>query len=316
MTTPHRSEGDSSHVAILMATYQGADYLAAQLDSIEAQSLERWTLWVSDDGSQDGTREILAHYRQRWGEQRLKCFDGPREGFARNFMSLLCNGGIRADYYAFADQDDIWLPGKLEDAIECLARRDAETPALYCSRTRLVNQQGIETGISASLRRPPGFANALVQNIASGNTMVFNHCARQFAARHGARQDIPLHDWWIYLVVTGCGGFVYFSDQPGLFYRQHAGNAIGMRLGPGTLPRRLCRLWRGGHYLQIERNLKALSLLQSDLTVDSRQRFEAYLSSRRRHGFRRLASLHASGVYRQTLTGQLAMLIAAVFNKT
>lgn len=315
LPAPLNESRNHPRIAILMATYQGADYLVAQLDSIAAQTLTDWILWVSDDASSDGTREILKAYQKHWGHRRLVWREGPCSGFASNFLSLLCDSDIHADYYAFADQDDIWRPHKLESALDFLSRGDNSLPALYCSRTLLIDRGGRDKGLSGGLRRPPAFANALVQNIASGNTMVFNRAARQQAASQGAALDIPLHDWWLYMVTSGCGGSVYFSDLPGLLYRQHERNVIGVRGGAGALPGRLRHLFSGDHHRQIVRNLAALSLIKPQLIPEHRQCLEHYLEAQQVTGFKRLARLWGCGVYRQTLPGQLGMLLAAIFNK-
>ena len=97
------------HVAILMCTLNGERFLKEQLDSFTTQTHQDWTLWVSDDGSTDQTLEILRATQAEWGADRLKIVEGPRKGFARNFLSLACRAEIEAEYFAFSDQDDVWL---------------------------------------------------------------------------------------------------------------------------------------------------------------------------------------------------------------
>jgi glycosyltransferase involved in cell wall biosynthesis len=107
-------------VAILLCTYQGEEFLPAQLNSIATQTHRRWTVWASDDGSRDATPEILARYRIQWGTELIEVVAGPRQGFAVNFVSLICRPEIAADHYAFADQDDLWEADKLARAIAWL----------------------------------------------------------------------------------------------------------------------------------------------------------------------------------------------------
>ena len=165
-------------VAILLCTYHGQHYLAEQLDSFAAQSHSNWEVWASDDGSKDDTHAILEAYQQKWPDGRLSIHFGPAEGFAANFLSLTCKASIDADYYAYSDQDDIWEPNKLARAVEWLNTLPENIPALYCSRTRLVDSNNNEIGVSPLFAKPPSFANALMQNIGGGNTMVFNNAAR------------------------------------------------------------------------------------------------------------------------------------------
>src|SRR4051812_32218750 len=95
-------------VAILMGTFHGERFLPQQLDSIKAQSFTDWALWASDDSSNAGTSALLESYRRTWGQDRLFIRRGPGFGFRANFLSLACDAGIQADYFAFADQDDVW----------------------------------------------------------------------------------------------------------------------------------------------------------------------------------------------------------------
>lgn len=218
---PTASGVAQAKVAILLCTYHGQHYLAEQLDSFAAQSHTNWEVWASDDGSADDTHEILESYRQKWSDDRLSIHSGPAEGFAANFIALTCKDSIEADYYAYSDQDDIWEPDKLARAVEWLKTVPEHIPALYCSRTRLVDASNSEIGDSPLFTKPPSFANALMQNIGGGNTMVFNNAARNLLREAGKTRPVITHDWWAYMVVTGCGGRIFYDEEPTLRYRQH-----------------------------------------------------------------------------------------------
>ncbi|MFG6157361.1 glycosyltransferase family 2 protein [Halomonas sp. 1390] len=303
----------AAHVAILLCTYQGEVYLAEQLDSIAAQSHPHWTLWVSDDGSRDGTRDILEAYQRRWGQHRLRLRQGPLQGFAANFNSLLADTNIQADAFALADQDDIWHSDKLARAVAWLDAGDPKEPRLYSARTRLVDAQGGFIGLSPGCRAP-GFANALVQNIASGNSMVLNAVARQSLIEAGLPRA-GLHDWWCYQWISGIGGELLFDSQPCLDYRQHGGNQIGMQTGLISLWPRMKRLWQGQHRLHLDAQLKALEERQAWLMPIHRQRLQALQAARRRRALACLYGVWQSGVYRQSWLGQWAMYLAAILNK-
>ncbi len=125
---------------------------------------------------------------------------GPSRGFAENFRSLLTSSDVAADYFAFADQDDVWDKDKLSRAIGPVRETATETPALYCSRTRLVDESGQPIGFSPLFTRRPGFRNALVQSIAGGNTMVMNRAALSILAQSAQRTSPSRSpDWWTYL---------------------------------------------------------------------------------------------------------------------
>jgi glycosyltransferase involved in cell wall biosynthesis len=302
-------------VAILLCTYNGQKYLAEQLDSIDSQSYPNWQLWVSDDGSKDGTHEILETYQKHWPPGRLSIHEGPGQGFAANFLSLTCKADIHADHYAYADQDDIWDTDKLTKAVSWLETIPDDVPALYCSRTRLVDANNHEIGLSPLFHRPPSFANALTQNIAGGNTMVFNHAARMALSEIEDINTIVTHDWWAYLVVTGCGGQVFYDKYPTLRYRQHEENLVGMN---ATLParfKRICMLWQGRFSNWSDSNIVALSKLRNKLTSENRQTLDFFTQARQMSLFPRLILLKRSGVYRQTLMGNLGLVLAAVLGK-
>jgi len=183
----------TARVAILLCTYHGQHYLPEQLDSFAAQTYENWAVWASDDGSEDDTHSILEDYQSRWDVGRLSIHFGPAEGFAANFLSLTCNANIDADLYAYSDQDDVWEADKLARAVQWLESVPAEVPALYCSRTRLVDANNNEVGVSPLFAKAPSFANALMQNIGGGNTMVFNNAARNLLREAGENKitDCP-----------------------------------------------------------------------------------------------------------------------------
>ena len=309
------TQDQQARVAILLCTYQGEDFLAEQLQSYATQQHRNWVVCASDDGSRDDTCAILENFRRRWGEERLSIRRGPGAGFAANFLSLTCASDIQADYYAYSDQDDIWDPDKLRRALQLLESVPADVPALYCSRTELVDAQNHSIGTSPLFSRPPSFANALMQNVGGGNTMVFNQAARELLCQAGADVEVVTHDWWAYMVVSGCGGRVFYDGRPSLRYRQHGCNLVGTN---SSWPARLVRirmLMQGRFRNWNDRNLSALQRLEDRLTPDNREILQRFREAREQPLPARLRGLKASGVYRQTLLGNLGLLAAAIFNK-
>src|ERR1700751_1688968 len=112
-------------IAILLCTYNGAGFLPAQLASLAAQSFTNWRLFVSDDGSSDETLAIVAQHKERLRAPPDDRRTRPRQGYAKNFLSLACDPSLSFDYYAYCDQDDIWEPDKLARAVERLSSRPA-----------------------------------------------------------------------------------------------------------------------------------------------------------------------------------------------
>ncbi len=302
-------------VAILLCTYDGQRYLAAQLDSFAAQTHANWAVWASDDGSRDDTRAILEMYQRRWPEGRLLIQYGPTKGFVANFLSLTCKGCIEADYYAYSDQDDVWEPHKLARAVQWLETIPEAIPALYCSRTRLVDANNNEIGISPLFSKPPSFANALTQNIGGGNTMVFNNATRNLLREAGENLRVITHDWWTYMVVTGCGGKVFYDSEPTLRYRQHDANLVGTNATWHARFKRISMLWQGRFRGWNDSNVAALRTLNHRLTPRSREMLERFACAREMSLIPRLVNLKRSGIYRQTLLGNLGLAAAALFRK-
>ena len=303
------------HIAILLSTYNGATYLQDQLDSFVKQSHADWSLWVSDDGSIDTTPDIIQTFSNQIGGKRVHQFAGPKKGFAANFFGLVCNPTIKADAYAYSDQDDIWMVDKLERAARFLSSVPINTPALYCSRTLYVDKHDRSLELSQRYTRPAVFANALVQNIASGNTMVFNNAARSLLLKVDPHFDIDLHDWVTYILVTGAGGQVLFDQAPSVRYRQHSKNLIGMNVGIKAKIRRIQMLFRGRFRTWNSKHVHMLYKMQEQLTPESLIIFKRFAKARQLKGIERLAAFKKSGVYRQSLSNNIAFLIAAMVGK-
>ncbi len=309
---PHE---DTPRVAVLLCTKQGEAYLQEQLDSIQRQTHAAWSIYASDDGSEDGTLSILKTLGDSLGEPKLTQLRGPGMGFVANFLSLLCNPEIEADFYAFADQDDIWQEDKLERAVQFLQTAPANLPAVYCSRTFNVDASNTFIGQSPLFTKPPGFANALVQNIGGGNTMVLNHVARNLLRLAGPDVNVPSHDWWTYLLVAGSGGRVFYDPEPTVRYRQHGKNLVGANASWAARLYRIHLLFQGRFVVWTNQHLAALARIEYRFTPDNKAALATFARARRASLLPRLVGIKQSGVYRQTLLGNLGLVAAAVFRK-
>jgi hypothetical protein len=305
------SKRDES-VAILMCSYNGERFLSEQLISIEQQTHAQWRLFVSDDGSTDSTLDILESFRARMGEQKVTLLSGPRTGFADHFMSVTCLESVSADFCAWSDQDDVWAADKLSAALTWLRQVPVGVPALYASRTTVINESGIEVGMTPGYCHSFSFANALVQNVAAGNTMVFNRAALELL-RAGPAQGIVAHDWWAYLLVTGAGGQFYFDQVPHLFYRQHESNSIGANAGLMAALTRIRKMFEGRLRRWIDQNIRHLDAVEHLLTESNREILRQFKDARSQGLAGRIKGLWRSGIYRQTLFGNLGLAIAIVF---
>lgn len=301
-------------VAILMCTYNGARFLAEQLNSLEVQTHQNWILFASDDGSSDQTIEILQHYQAKWPSGKLTIRSGPQKGFCRNFQYLTSDDAILADFYAFCDQDDVWLPEKLTRALHALKDISSETPAIYGSRTQLIDKEGFSLGYSPFFTLTPSFENALVQNIAGGNTMLFNHAAKD-AFSIDTRYEIVSHDWWAYLVITGIGGRCIYDSIPTTLYRQHRTNIIGEKKRCLRIFSRLNSLLSGNLQRWISGRNKALASIVEQLTPENQLTFKKFCLLREASFFSRVYGFKILGIHRQNLSENLAFYLAVILKK-
>jgi glycosyltransferase involved in cell wall biosynthesis len=296
-------------VAILMGTRDGASFLPSQLRSLDQQTFADWRLFASDDGSTDATVPILSQFRDRLGAAKVEIRNGPREGFVTNFLSLACDRAIAADYFAFCDQDDVWEPDKLKRAVSELARVRSDIPALWCSSTQLIDEQDRHIGYSAPIKRKLSFRNALVQSIASANTMVFNAAARDLLAFCGDRLRVPSHDWWLYLLTTASAGEVLYDHVPSVRYRMHP-NVIGSNVGLASKIHRMIMLARGRFKHWTDLNVAALDGFRPRMTLENQRLFDLFCQAREKSLLQRQFVFHATGVYRQSLLGNLGLILA------
>ncbi|MDP9530035.1 glycosyltransferase family 2 protein [Pseudomonas protegens] len=305
--------GDGFHadVAIMMCTYNGAYFLAEQIKSFERQAYHNWKLYVSDDGSQDETVEII----KGWDGGRVRVYEGPRRGFSANFLSLTCRDEIKADFFAWSDQDDIWKENKLTKALDVLQKVPAHIPAIYCGRTELISDIGLCEGYSPIFRRAPHFHNALVQNIGGGNTMVFNQAARNLLQEAGADIVVPSHDWWAYQLVSGAGGAVFYDPDPTVFYRQHDNNLIGANATWLARIHRLFMVFDGRFCEWNTQNINALETMQHRLSRESLTTLFQFKALRRKVLPARLLGFYRIKLYRQTFLGNLGLVLAVLLKK-
>lgn len=313
-SSPEPEEIPLRRIRVLLATYNGARYLDEQLHSLAAQDVAAaLDIIASDDGSTDGTRALLEGWQRRWRRGRFTIVAGPRQGFTENFRSLMRMPEAAGDYVAFCDQDDVWMPDKLATALAVLSAMPG--PGLYCSRTQRVDAALRPIGFSPLFRRPPHFRNALVQSIAGGNTMVMNAPAFALVAESARRTSFVSHDWWCYLLISGAGGRVHYDPEPHVAYRQHGGNAVGDNVGWRARWQRL-KMSLAGRFAEWNAvNLAALEACRDLLTAEARDTMRLFALARQAGPLRGLATIVKSGIYRQSLPGNVSLVLAALLRK-
>lgn len=208
-------------ITILLSTYNGEKYLPSQLESFLGQSGVDWCLAWRDDGSEDNTVAVMQAFTRLAGPERCvqSPSSGPHLGAAASFLLLLAENQD-SPYLAFADQDDFWLPEKLQRSLALLGPPDGK-PALYCARQTLTDDDFSYPTPSMKFPGTPGFPASLAQNVATGNTVVMNDAAAKLVSAVPP-PEASNHDWWSYILVSACGGRVVYDEIPSMLYRQHA----------------------------------------------------------------------------------------------
>ncbi len=216
-------------ITILMSTYNGEKFLRSQLDSIFSQENVDIHLLVRDDGSNDSTLAILGEYEKKYPE-KIKVLRGENMGWKKSFRNLVNYASSHyqtSRYFAFADQDDIWLPEKLETAVKALQNYNG-SPALYYSNLYYY-KDGVNKGLINHASVLSTFKNCLARNYATGCTVVFNSQLLEYLTHGEPGLETP-HDYWAYMVAVLCGK-VFYDPNSYILYRQHDSNQIGSKHG-------------------------------------------------------------------------------------
>lgn len=295
---------------IVLAYHHGESFIKAQLESINFSSPLCGHILVGVDNC--ATPPLATPPGCALG---IKVLDAPSRGPAGNFYALLADAA-GSDYYAFCDQDDLWLPHKIDRAYSALSKLPASQPALYCSSTLLIDEKDRVIGRSRHMPHPARFANALVQCIAGGNTMVFNAAAREAFLAAGSDMPPAAHDWRMYLTTCACGGTVIYDPEPSVLYRQHGANVMGENRSMRARWRRLRALLDGQFARCISSHLLALDRIGKRMPTEAVTQLAQFRAIRlESNPLLRVVLLWRSGIYRQTALDQTALYLAALFNK-
>ncbi len=225
-------------IGILMATYNGEKYISEQIDSILNQTYKNWQLLIHDDGSSDRTVEIVKEYIKTYPEKILLIEDGIKCGGAKeNFAHLMqtVKDNFSFDYIMFSDQDDVWLPNKIEVSLKKIKQLEIkwgkDIPLLVYTDLKVVdkNLKLINKSLWKYQKVDPShntLNRILLQNIVTGCTMLINRKALDLSLP--IPEKAVMHDWWIALVVSVFGKMDYLNI-PTVLYRQHGRNDIGAK---------------------------------------------------------------------------------------
>lgn len=252
-------------VNILLSSYNGEAFIEEQLQSLMEQAGVETDILVRDDGSTDGTRAILDRWQQAG---HLTWYGGENLGWAMSFIHLLTHSHD-ADYYAFCDQDDIWMPDKLKVAVEHLEQHSV-SPALYCSNL-LCYKNGKDEGPLFKKQLHYNIYTAMMKCLTTGCTMVLNKPLVNAVKNHPPRHT-DAHDFWIYQVAMAIGQ-VDYDPTPHIYYRLHESNQVGFKTSFTEVWCRRLQLLLHPHHLY-NREQSASELLRchgSQMNEDNRK---------------------------------------------
>lgn len=297
-------------VTILVSSYNGSKFIKEQLDSLYNQSYSNIKILVRDDASTDATQDILLAEQAK---QSIDLLIGKSNlGVTASFFELLRQAyKTDTEYVAFCDQDDVWLPNKMQTAVLALSSV-SEYPALYCSRLNIVDEKLNQLDVSFKPRKI-GFGNALVENIAVGCTIVLNRKALDLLCQSRLPEEVYIHDWWCYLVIS-CFGRIVFDDQALIQYRQHSGNSIGAASNLlDVLRRKFARLFNRRLWISEQATI-FYSLYAEQLAPAQRDVLELLLNAKLSF-WHRLMLICSKGIWRQKIIDNLILRVVIFINR-
>ena len=218
-------------IAILLCTYNGEKYLQTLLNSLLLQSYPFFYVYIHDDGSADGTVSIIKHYSEK-KSNIVFMKDSVRRGAKQSFMWLLQN--VDADYYMFCDQDDLWLPYKIELSVQLIEKLEKDNPQKpICVHTDLAIADTNYNIIAKSLWKQSRVIPRILEhkdfiqvfNCVTGCTMIFNRAAKKCAIP--MNPYAPMHDFWVAYQVLANNGILTHLPLSTILYCQHGNNEVG-----------------------------------------------------------------------------------------
>ena len=216
-------------IAVLVSTYNGERYLEKQIQTLLEQDIEGAEIIVRDDGSTDNTRCILQKYEKNG---LLKVQYGSNIGYKKSFMKLLLDQKDY-DYYAFCDQDDVWLPDKLSKAISKIQEYDKNIPIVYYSNLKKCDENLNIYGETHLEKRVLSLESNILRRSIAGCTMVMNNRFHDIVTKIDMEENLLVqgHDSYLISLCYAIRGKVICDKYSYILYRQHGNNTSGSSNG-------------------------------------------------------------------------------------
>ena len=224
-------------IAILLASYNGEKYISEQIESIIKQTYSDWELFIRDDGSTDKTVEIIKNFSTT--DDRIHYYDDSEKhiGAKKSFLKLLEN--IDAELYLFCDQDDLWLPEKIEHSLQQYneVREKDDVPIIIHTdatvvdeKLNIISESYWKSAHIVPERYNSSYSLLAILSCVQGTTMLFNNKVKQLC--FPLSEDIKLmHDSWVATRTIKAGGRIVALHESTILYRQHSSNVYGVATG-------------------------------------------------------------------------------------
>ena len=299
----------------MLSTYNGEKFLREQLDSLYAQEGVEIHILVRDDGSKDTTIKILEQYQQQYG--RMTIHADENVGAAMSFHTLISYASKEVDkydYFAYADQDDVWMSDKLVSAVKMLDRSEAKTKLYFCL------PEVVDADLNILPAKRPFVANNLKGNIVTshilGCTQVFNgHLLRLVSMYLPNAQDrVPLHDGWTALVAYAFDADVIIDTAKHIKYRQHGNNVVGSDKSFIEVQKARFARYFNGQSLKSGKCQLVLDVYSDFLGVKNKEILTNCVSYKK--SFKtKMKMLFDSGYFQYDFTTNVGVFFMIVFNK-
>ncbi|WCL51278.1 glycosyltransferase family 2 protein [Leptospira sp. GIMC2001] len=310
---------DLANISILLSTYNGERYLEKQLESLRLQTIP-FQLFIRDDGSSDSTIKIIEQWKSKLPIHLEK---GKNIGSCQSFNELLTKNNFQNSYMAFCDQDDEWLPDKLEVALNSIQKTEAEigseVPVLYHSNLSLIdsNSKTIQGNFWSRMALQPNLSHNLAgllnQPIVTGCTLMINPSL--YSKIGSIPPSAKMHDWWISLIACTYG--VIISDYKSTInYRLHSSNVVG---AAGFTWQRLIfkisnirdyiKEWKKENLDRIEQAKAFLSVFGNELSLDSKEILENFIKITNLNYFQRKKTQFRYGFFQHGLRRKITSFL-------
>ena len=301
---------ENPKVAVVLSTYNGEKYIKQQIESILNQTYPNIEIYVRDDGSKDGTVNILKDYEK---QGKIKLYPSKNVGFIKSFFECLsfCDD---ADCYAFCDQDDEWFEEKIQRAVDMLKEKDKNKPLLYFADYDYYDENMNFIAHSKSHKNGPSFRNAIVDCITLGINTVINKTTRDIMVNSGIEKSCG-HDWTAYMICSGMGEVIY-DKVPTLKYRR-----TGKNVSPGGKGFIAFQIWRikkffiNDYFSKVKEELIEFEELFGDKLSDKDRKLLSLFTNKKYSFIKAIKKVFYPKMFRQKMTDEIMLRFIFLIGK-